>query len=63
MTGGNTPLRREKKQTYALADLSPATPLSPKRRAHLNLITCAGNLTPDHSTYDHRLVLFATLVN
>lgn len=29
---------------------------------YLNLITCAGTLTPDHSTYDHRLVIRAELV-
>lgn len=27
----------------------------------LNLITCAGNLTKDHSTYDHRLVVYTSL--
>ncbi len=30
---------------------------------YLNLITCAGQLTEDHSTYDHRLVIRATLAN
>ncbi len=29
--------------------------------ARLNLITCSGQLTADHSTYDHRLVVFAEL--
>jgi hypothetical protein len=29
---------------------------------YLNLITCAGKLTPDHKTYDHRLIVFAKLV-
>jgi len=29
----------------------------------LNLITCAGKLTKDRSTYDHRLVDYAVLVN
>ncbi len=28
----------------------------------LNLITCAGSLTRDHSTYDHRLIVYTTLV-
>jgi LPXTG-site transpeptidase (sortase) family protein len=28
----------------------------------LNLITCAGTLLPDGSTYDHRLVVYARLV-
>ncbi len=53
----------EKSQTYALADLSPATLFGATSERHLNLITCAGQLTPDHSTYDHRLVLFAALVS
>ncbi len=30
-------------------------------KARLNLITCSGMLTADHSTYDHRLVVFAEL--
>lgn len=29
---------------------------------YLNLITCAGKLTPDHLTYDHRLVIRTKLV-
>jgi LPXTG-site transpeptidase (sortase) family protein len=29
---------------------------------YLNLITCAGHLTKDKSTYDHRLVVYAKLV-
>jgi sortase (surface protein transpeptidase) len=28
----------------------------------MNLVTCAGNLTADRSTYDHRLVVYTTLV-
>ncbi len=30
---------------------------------YLNLITCAGSLTADHSTYDHRLLIRAELVD
>lgn len=29
---------------------------------YLNLITCAGHLTPDKTTYDHRLIVYAKLV-
>lgn len=29
---------------------------------YLNLITCAGKLTPDHSTYDHRRIVSASFV-
>jgi len=32
-------------------------------KARLNLITCAGKLTKDRSTYDHRLIDYAVLVD
>jgi sortase A len=32
-------------------------------KPRLNLITCYGKLTTDHSTYDHRLVVFAELAS
>jgi sortase (surface protein transpeptidase) len=49
-------------KTYALADV-PADLLFNRADAErLNLITCAGKLTADRSTYDHRLVVYATLV-
>jgi hypothetical protein len=31
--------------------------------ARLNLITCAGSLTRNRTTYDHRLVIYTKLVN
>ena len=49
--------------TYKLADLTSQMLFGQNDAARLNLITCAGKLTPDRSTYDHRLVLFAKLVN
>lgn len=50
-------------QTFALGELSPDVLFNQNDAARLNLITCAGKLTPDRSTYDHRLVMFATLVS
>lgn len=49
-------------KTYALGALSPQTLFYQTDGRRLNLITCAGKLTPDHSTYDHRLVVFTTFV-
>ena len=49
-------------QTFSLSALSPQQLFRPTASADLNLITCAGSLTPDHSTYDHRLVVYTTLV-
>jgi sortase A len=50
-----------KVETYALADLTSQMLFVPTSDHDLNLITCAGQLTPDHSTYDHRLVIYTTL--
>jgi LPXTG-site transpeptidase (sortase) family protein len=51
-----------KTRTYKLADLSPQELFEDHSGRYLRLITCAGQLTPDHSTYTHRLVVYATLV-
>jgi len=51
-----------KAQTYAITNLSSSTLFAPTSAQALNLITCAGNLTADHSTYDHRLIVSAKLV-
>jgi LPXTG-site transpeptidase (sortase) family protein len=48
-------------RTYALSELTSSMLFQETDGRHLNLITCAGNLTPDHSTYDHRLIIYATL--
>ncbi len=45
--------------TYALASLSASTLFGQNGNIReLNLITCAGKLTADKSTYDHRLIVF-----
>ena len=50
-------------KTFALTALSPQQQLFRSTlSADLNLITCAGSLTSDHSTYDHRLIVYTTLV-
>lgn len=49
--------------TYALADVPVETLFGATDGIHLNLITCAGKLTADRSTYDHRLIVYATLVS
>lgn len=48
---------------YPLASLQSSTLFGRGGSEWLNLITCAGSLTPDHSTYDHRLIDFAELVS
>lgn len=52
-----------KTRTYTLGAMhADALFTSSDGKKHLNLITCAGKLTRDHSTYDHRLVVYTTLV-
>lgn len=48
-------------KTYALSELTPDMLFEETTGRHLNLITCAGSLTPDHTTYDHRLIVYAEL--
>jgi sortase (surface protein transpeptidase) len=48
-------------RTSLLSDLTPGMLFEETDARHLNLITCAGKLTPDHSTYDHRLIVYTTL--
>ena len=48
-------------QTYPLASVPLNTLFNRADAPRLNLITCAGKLTQDHSTYDHRLVIYTTL--
>jgi len=49
--------------TYALSKV-PATKLFAQNdQPRLNLITCAGSLTKDRSTYTHRLIVYATLAS
>ena len=49
-------------KTYSLKDLRSDMLFSPSATPDINLITCAGKLTRDHKTYDHRLVVNATLI-
>lgn len=53
-------------QLYLLANMDKAVARSIFNQTggrYLNLITCAGKLTPDRSTYDHRLVIRTELVD
>jgi len=50
-------------KTYALSQITSADLFTPTSKRDLNLITCAGKLTADHSTYDHRLVVYTTLAS
>jgi LPXTG-site transpeptidase (sortase) family protein len=50
-------------RTYALGDLVPTMLFQQTDARHLNLITCAGNLTLDRTTYDHRLIIYTELVS
>ena len=49
-------------KTYALNKLSSTTLFGNRGTKGLNLITCAGSLTADRSTYDHRLIVFTNFV-
>lgn len=49
-------------KTYALSALEPEELFNRQGGRYLHLITCAGELTPDGSTYTHRLVVYATLI-
>ena len=51
------------KELYALSKLTSAQLFSGQSDSAMNIITCAGSLTADHSTYDHRLVVYTILVN
>lgn len=48
-------------EVYPYASVPTAALFGPTDERHLNLITCYGNLTADRSTYDRRLVVYATL--
>ncbi len=49
-------------RTYKNADVPLNTLFNKVDGRYLNLITCAGKLTADRSTYDHRLVIYSKLV-
>jgi sortase A len=48
---------------YKLGEVPATVLFNRSDTQRLNLITCAGKLTANHSTYDHRLVVYAVLVN
>lgn len=52
----------KRSQVYKLAELSPDELFNADNGRYLHLITCAGELKDDSSTYTHRLVVFAELV-
>lgn len=51
-----------KKITYALSQITSEHLFASLAEHSMNLITCAGSLTPDRSTYDSRLVVYTTLM-
>lgn len=50
-------------RTYALTELTPDMLFRKTDGRYLNLITCAGSLTSDRSTYDKRLIVYAELAS
>ncbi len=52
----------EAAKTYELGSISSQTLFNRKDDQRLNLITCAGTFVKSLDTYDHRLVVYATLV-
>jgi sortase A len=49
-------------KNFALNSLSSNELFRQTDSPDLNLITCSGSLTANHSTYDHRLIVYSTLV-
>ncbi|MBP9757144.1 MAG: class F sortase [Candidatus Pacebacteria bacterium] len=49
-------------RVYQLGELTSGMLFGKKDTRRLNLITCAGEQTPDGSTYTHRLVVYTKLV-
>lgn len=52
----------QKTKLFNLSELSPNELYNQKDGRYLHLITCAGQLTADRTTYTQRLVVYATLV-
>ena len=50
-------------KTHLLSELTPAMLFQQTDGRHLNLITCAGSLTLDRSTYDRRLIVYTELAS
>lgn len=60
--GSRKHFKVKKTKVYKLEDLSSKELFTRTDGRYLHLITCAGGLTPDRSTYTHRLVVYAELV-
>ena len=50
-------------QVYKLEDVPRETLFNRADAERLNLITCAGKYLPFHETYDHRLIVYARLLD
>lgn len=53
----------EEADTYPLAEVPVRRLFTGNDAARLNLITCAGRLIDNNTTYDHRLIVYAVLVS
>ena len=51
------------RRVYPLSDVPLDKLFQAKDAKRLNLITCAGSLTKNRSTYDHRLIVYTTLAS
>lgn len=61
--GSRKHFKVKKTTVYKLEDLSSKELFTRTDGRYLHLITCAGELTPDRSTYSHRLVVYAELLD
>jgi sortase (surface protein transpeptidase) len=62
-SGRSLHFRIQESTVYKTAEVPLQKLFNRADEARLNLITCAGKLTKDRSTYDHRLVDYAILVH
>lgn len=62
-SGATLHFRVSQAQTYLLKEVPLERLFNEAGGSYLHLITCAGTLTPDRSTYDHRLIVYAELVH
>lgn len=60
--GGKLHFQVSYRKIYALHDVPLNKLFLAADARRLNLITCAGSLTRDYSTYDHRLIVYTTLI-
>lgn len=62
-SGASLHFRIEQSMVYKTSQVPLQRLFNRNDTERLNLITCAGKLTKDRSTYDHRLVTYAVLVH